>query len=129
MKGRQSMGDYMGILPFPAGVAKQPAKLEQKKVSAPDFHVTSHQQEPPKPGGGGDAAKKGGAPAWSTYMPVQAPAIGRPLPTPGLGMPPAGLYQMAPGAVPPPPPAAGVRLLSLSESFADDQPRPLPQIG
>lgn len=70
MKGRQSQGDMLAIMPYPT---KPPAKPEAKKD------------------GGGDPKKPQAPPAWSTFMPMPAPIIGaqRPLPNrpPGMPMP------------------------------------------
>jgi hypothetical protein len=70
MKGRQSQGDMLAIMPYPT---KPPTKPEEKKK-----------------GGGGESKAPQAPPAWSTFMPMGAPLVGmpRPLPNaPGLGMP------------------------------------------
>ncbi|ORX41083.1 hypothetical protein BD324DRAFT_678476 [Kockovaella imperatae] len=76
MKGRQSAGDLMAILPYPVAPPKNPQASKQQK------------DKPPAPPGVGDTKNKnpaGGVPAWSTFMPMGGPAVGlpnRPLPNP-----------------------------------------------
>ncbi|KAK8850475.1 hypothetical protein IAR55_004393 [Kwoniella newhampshirensis] len=86
MKGRQSAGDLMAILPYPAA----PAKANQPKQNQPK-----------------DNKDQNKAPAWATWAPVGVPPplMGRPLPQPG--MPPPTPLNLSGGAVPPPPPAGG----------------------
>lgn len=94
MKGRQSGGDLMAIVPYPA---KPPAKPAEKK-------------EEKKP-----AEKPKGPPAWSSFfmpgapmpghgppMPGHGPPMGRPLPHPGHG-PPGPMPIPIPQPVRPPP--------------------------
>ncbi|WVF67946.1 hypothetical protein IAT40_002708 [Kwoniella sp. CBS 6097] len=101
MKGRQSAGDLMAILPYPAAPPKNPAnqpKKEEKKDNQP--------KQPNQP------KAPAGIPAWASWQPMGIPPVmGRPLPQPG-GPPPMPM-NLGGGAVPPPPPPHG---------------RPLPQV-
>ncbi|KAL7422817.1 hypothetical protein Q5752_002113 [Cryptotrichosporon argae] len=103
MKGRQSTGDLMAVLPYPA---KPPTKVEQKKQD---------DKKPAQPGGGGNISNKQPAvPAWASYMVPPAPVTGlRPLPQPA-------------GAVPPPP-AFGMLPMPVPDVPHPSAPRPLPQ--
>ncbi|WVQ95510.1 hypothetical protein IAU59_002607 [Kwoniella sp. CBS 9459] len=101
MKGRQSAGDLMAILPYPAAPPKNPAnqpKKDEKKDNQP--------KQPNQP------KAPAGIPAWASWQPMGIPPVmGRPLPQPG-GPPPMPM-NLGGGAVPPPPPPHG---------------RPLPQV-
>jgi hypothetical protein len=77
MKGRQSQGDMLAIMPYPT---KPPAKPTDKK-----------------PDGGGKGKQPQAPPAWSTFMPMPAPVIGAPRPLPGTPARPGMPMMMAPG--------------------------------
>ncbi|WWD20657.1 hypothetical protein CI109_105133 [Kwoniella shandongensis] len=94
MKGRQSAGDLMAILPYPAA---PPQNAQQKQ----------QQQQQNQQKKGGENKDQNKAPAWTTWAPmgVPPPVMGRPLPQPG--MPPPMHMNLSGGAVPPPPPPGG----------------------
>jgi hypothetical protein len=80
--------------------------------------------------------KKPAVPAWSTFVPPNAPAAStapRPLPQPGAAPPslPALQYAMMGTAVPPPPPPNGAQFVSrfwdTGQAMLMFQLRPLPK--
>jgi hypothetical protein len=98
----------MAIMPYPAKPPPGAAKPAAEKAK----------------GGGGGGGKPGGIPAWSAWQPppgpntqfamppgpmgpMQAGGGPRPLPQPGM-MPMGDMFNLAPMAVPGPPPATGV---------------------
>ncbi|WVN89721.1 uncharacterized protein L203_104951 [Cryptococcus depauperatus CBS 7841] len=90
MKGRQSAGDLMGILPYPTAPPKNPAN-QPKPEKKPD----------PPAANGENPKLPAGVPFWSPWAPPMPPGMAgmRPLPQPSNG------------AVPPPPPGTGTRPL------------------
>ncbi|KAK4686714.1 hypothetical protein P7C73_g3410, partial [Tremellales sp. Uapishka_1] len=119
MKGRQSAGDLMAILPYPTAAPKQPNKDNNQNNNNNNQNQNNQK-------------KKGEVPAWATFQPYPGmPPVGgmpmpplagmtmppgmtgaRPLPNPTTGIYPPNLYSMAGGAVPAPP-ASGARPLPI----------------
>ncbi|KAK6906657.1 hypothetical protein I203_100644 [Kwoniella mangroviensis CBS 8507] len=97
MKGRQSAGDLMAVIPYPAGAPKNPAN-QPKKEEKKDGGGNQNQQ------GQGKGKPPAGVPAWAAWHPMMPPVMGRPLPQPG-GPPPPMTMNMSGGMVPPPPPS------------------------
>ncbi|WWC65105.1 uncharacterized protein I303_107719 [Kwoniella dejecticola CBS 10117] len=94
IKGRQSAGDLMAVLPYPAAPPKNPAN-QPKPAEKKDGGGGNQQQ------GQGKGKAPAGVPAWATWHPMMPPVMGRPLPQPG-GPPPMSM-NMSAGMVPPPP--------------------------
>ncbi|WVQ86046.1 hypothetical protein IAT38_008214 [Cryptococcus sp. DSM 104549] len=89
MKHRQSSGDLMAILPYPAIAGRNMPKKEEKK---PD----------------GKPKNPAGPPAWAGWAPMMPPAPGRTLPQPNG---PSPISMSMGGGMVPPPPNSGARPL------------------
>ncbi|WVR08584.1 hypothetical protein IAU60_005639 [Kwoniella sp. DSM 27419] len=91
MKGRQSAGDLMAILPYPAAPPGAPKKEQNQQ----------NQQQ-----GQGKGKAPNAPPAWTMWQPTGIPPVaGRPLPNPNAppGPPAPPPINLSGGAVPPPP--------------------------
>ncbi|WRT70644.1 uncharacterized protein IL334_007642 [Kwoniella shivajii] len=97
MKGRQSAGDLMAVMPYPANPPGNPANQPKKDNNQ---NPQGQKQE-----GQGKGKSPAGVPAWAQWHPMVPPVMGRPLPQ--TGGPPPMMMNLGGGAVPGPPPPSG----------------------